>query len=409
MRDGPADRVASLDLIRGVAVLGILAINIAGFAGPPGAVLNPHLPQPGTGGDEIAFSIKFLFFEGKMRALFSMLFGAGLMLYIDRTDAAGGFGAGRQLRRLGWLALFGLAHFYLLWWGDILFLYAVAGVIVLFMHELPDRTLALIGGGVFVLWHAIGAALDHDAVATEQLVYNGFATALQREWYAGARQAMADYADIESAIAARDFVGIVAHRIESDTLRPLEIAFTALGETVPLMLFGLVLHRRGLFAAEWPARHLWRIALACLAAGLALTALLLAWAIRHRFPPLAMQAIFINWGAIPHLLMGFGYLAALTALAPRLAPTWLGRKLIAAGRMAFSNYILTSLVMTALFYGWGLGLFGRHGHAGQWAFVALGWVLMLLWSAPWLAHFRRGPLEWAWRSLIEGHFLHNRR
>lgn len=82
---------------------------------------------------------------------------------------------------------------------------------------------------------------------------------------------------------------------------------------------------------------------------------------------------------------------------------------MACGRMAFSNYIGTSLIMTALFYGWGLGLAGRYGHAALWLFVVLGWVSMLAASTLWLARFRRGPLEWAWRSLVEMRFLPQRR
>jgi uncharacterized protein len=88
-----------------------------------------------------------------------------------------------------------------------------------------------------------------------------------------------------------------------------------------------------------------------------------------------------------------------------LLQTWFGRRLVAAGRMALSNYLLTSLVMAFCFFGWGLGLIGTVGAAGQWGFVILGWAIMLGWSAPWLARFRQGPAEWAWRSLTEGRRL----
>ena len=106
-----------------------------------------------------------------------------------------------------------------------------------------------------------------------------------------------------------------------------------------------------------------------------------------------------------HIAMALGYAAVLVLLAPRLLDTWLGQRFAAAGRMAFSNYLGTSLVMTALFHGWGLGLAGRFGPAALWLFVLLGWVLMLGWSGPWLSRFRQGPLEWLWRSLTEGRRL----
>ena len=94
-----------------------------------------------------------------------------------------------------------------------------------------------------------------------------------------------------------------------------------------------------------------------------------------------------------------GYAALLVLLARSFADGWLGERVVAAGRMAFSNYLGTSLLMTFLFHGWGLGLYARYGRAELLGFVVLGWIVMLAWSKPWLAHFRFGPLEWAWRCL----------
>ena len=90
---------------------------------------------------------------------------------------------------------------------------------------------------------------------------------------------------------------------------------------------------------------------------------------------------------------------------PALAHSAIARRIAAAGRTALSNYIGTSLVMAGIFYGWGLGLAGTAGHAAQWLYVLLGWGLMLAWSEPWLRSFRRGPLEFLWRSLTEGRLL----
>jgi len=102
------------------------------------------------------------------------------------------------------------------------------------------------------------------------------------------------------------------------------------------------------------------------------------------------------------LLQTFGYASLLVLATPSLARTSLGQRLIAAGRLAFSNYLLTTIVMTAIFYGWGLGLIGLFGEAELTGFMLLGWAMMLAWSKPWLSRFRQGPLEWLWRSLAEG-------
>jgi uncharacterized protein len=200
-----------------------------------------------------------------------------------------------------------------------------------------------------------------------------------------------------------------AARIAGKTFQPLATAFSAMGETLPLMLLGMALYRSGFFSGAWSQRRLRQAAWIATAPGLALTAAILGWAWPRGFPPRGMQALFLYGAALPHLLMGFGYAAILVLLSPRLAHSAIGVRLIAAGRMAFSNYLGTSIVMTAIFYGWGLGLIGQYGDAWQWAFVLLGWALMLGWSKPVLGRYRRGPLEWVWRSLSEKRMLINRR
>jgi len=408
IQDAP-ERVASLDLIRGVAVLGILAINIAGFAGPGAGVMTPSLLSPATFADKLAYAAGFLVFEGKMRALFTMLFGASLVLFVERADAGGRFGDILQLRRLLWLALFGLAHFYFIWWGDILFLYAACGIVALLMRELPVRTLVISALSLFCVWHLGGAAIDAPVVVAEQHVRAGTAGPEETRDYRDYVKAVADNAAEQLAVARDGFVGHARYQLEKRTFQPMDGVLTSFGETLPLMLIGMALCRTGFFAGTWPRGRMVAIAWGGILAGFVPTAAILGWAWMHGFPVRAMESAFFYWTAIPHLLMTTGYAALLVLAAPGLSASRIGRRLSAAGRTAFSNYIGTSLVMTAIFYGWGLGLAGKVGPAGQWAFVLFGWVLMLAWSEPWLKHFRRGPLEWLWRSLTERRTLAFRR
>lgn len=401
-------RVESLDLIRGIAVLGILAINIAGFAGPTASVLTPDIPHPATFADRLAFAVTFVVFEGKMRGLFCLLFGASIVLFIERNDAAGGHGDLMQLRRLGWLVLFGALHYYLLWWGDILFTYGVIGIIALMMRELPPRTLAKIAVTVLVLWHAGEMVQSLPELRADEAVRTGTASAPAREAHQAYLRAVNGKAARELASYADSIPGQAIGRLRDDPLRPLTAAFAALGETLPLMLLGMALFRTGFFTAGWPRRMMWTTALGATLAGLALTAALLAWAWPRGFPVRSMSPIVISWTGIPHLLMTLGYAAALVLATPFLARTRIGHRLAQAGRMAFSNYIGTTLLMTWVFHGWGIGLAGRFGHAGLMPFVALGWLAMLAFSAVWLAFCRRGPLEWVWRSLAEKRWLANR-
>lgn len=402
-------RIASLDLIRGIAVLGILAINIAGFAGPPVATLSPHEPSGGTFGDEIAYAVAFVFFEGKMRALFALLFGAGLVYFDRRAPSRGAYPDLKQFRRLCWLAVFGLLHFFLLWWGDILFTYALCGILVLFVRDAPWRPLLIGSVLVYVLWHLVPFLGLLPELAMEDRVRAGMASGPEAKQYADWLAAVSTYADEETAAISGSFLHHAHVRWSNDALDPLLSAWNALGEVFPLMIWGVLMARSGFFAGAWPDRALRKIGVWCAAAGLALTLAALSWVWPRGFPLHTMETLILFGMAVPHALMAMGYAALLVLATPRLAATGPGRNLMACGRMAFSNYIGTSLIMTALFYGWGLGLAGRYGHAALWLFVVLGWVSMLAASTLWLARFRRGPLEWAWRSLVEMRFLPQRR
>lgn len=399
------DRVASLDLIRGVAVLGILAVNVAGFAGPSAATLTPHVPNPGTPLDEASFAAVFVVFEGKMRALFTMLFGASIVLFIDSADAKGRYGEVLQLRRLGWLIVFGLLHYFLFWWGDILFLYAISGIAVLFLRHIP--TVPLVCGALlaFVGWHLAGALENLSALRAEEHVRLGIASIEEARSHADFIRTFTERVARELAEFRLGYIDQIGVKLTERPFWPIETAWPSLGETIPLMLLGAALQRSGFFTGAWPRRGMLALAGLGLALGLAMTLALLAWLWERDFPPQAMSLALLYWTAPAHLLMALSYLALLVLAAPRIVATGLGQRFVAAGRMALTNYIASTVMMTAVFYGWGLGLLGTVGHAAQLAFVALAWALMLAWSQPWLSHFRQGPLEWLWRSLTERRLL----
>jgi uncharacterized protein len=403
------DRIIALDLIRGVAVLGILTVNIAGFAGPSAATLTPHVPHHASFADEAAFAATFVLFEGKMRALFTMLFGASLLLFIDRAEARNQNGDTLQLRRLCWLMLFGMLHYFLFWWGDILFIYAVAGVIALFFRQLPPVPMLLAALIAYTAWHLVGTVASLRDIATEEHVRLGIATVAETRAQGDFLAVFKQRAFSELAEYRLGFADQISIKLAERPFWLLATTWPSLGETLPLMLVGMALSRTGFFAGDWSHRRLVALALTSGALGTTLTLALLGWVWPRHFPPRAMSVALLYVTALPHLLMGLAYAALLVLATPRLAPTWLGRRLIAAGRMAFTNYIATTVVMTAVFYGWGFGLAGTVGHARQLLYVGLGWGLMLGWSAPWLKRFRQGPLEWLWRSLTETRLLPMRR
>ena len=137
-------RLVALDFVRGIAILGILLLNIVGFAWPEIVYISPRAPTaPVSSVNDWTWLAMFVLADGKFRGLFSLLFGASMVLFVERAEASGRDGAALQRRRLGWLALFGLAHFFLLWWGDILFLYAMCGFVALALRGWPPRRLAI--------------------------------------------------------------------------------------------------------------------------------------------------------------------------------------------------------------------------------------------------------------------------
>lgn len=398
-------RLAALDLVRGAAVLGILAINIASFAGGPSAVLSPHIPQPGTFADELAFAIGLVLFEGKMRGLFTLLFGASLLLLLDRREVAGLDSNGWQARRLGWLLLIGYLHQLLLWSGDILMLYAMIAPLALAMRHLPARTLAIAALVLFTAWHGLFALAGWSSFVAAEAVAQGTASTDQLAALTQASRSVTNESAADLVVLRQPYLATLADRLPETLYLPLLVAAISFGETLPLMLLGMALYRTGFFTGGWHRTRVWRLALVCLAAGLPLAMVQAWWAWSRGFPPEAMFFWATGLAGPQHLLLTLAWAGLLVLAAPALLQTWFGRRLVAAGRMALSNYLLTSLVMAFCFFGWGLGLIGTVGAAGQWGFVILGWAIMLGWSAPWLARFRQGPAEWAWRSLTEGRRL----
>ncbi|HYN46303.1 MAG TPA: DUF418 domain-containing protein [Allosphingosinicella sp.] len=400
----PAGRVATLDILRGVAVMGILAMNIVAFAMPMQAYFNPLAYGDGAVEDVATWFVNFVFVDGKMRGFFSFLFGASMLLVVERARAAGGSGASIHYRRMFWLLLFGLAHLYLIWWGDILSHYALVGMIAYLFHKLRPSTLikwaiALLivefaffasGAAYFFVVQAAAAApgASAEAVAAFQSMSHEFAPL--------AGPALGQ----DLALFRGDYPGIVAHRVGAMLFAPLrQLPFFG-PETLAYMLLGMAGLKSGFLAGAWDLARYRRTAAITLAIAIPAYALLAIanLATGFRFPELFAISLA---GTVPFRpLMVVGYAAIVILLTRRGGA--LVERIAAAGRAAFTNYLGTSIVMTTIFYGYGLAFYGHVGRPALYLFVLGMWALMLLWSKPWLERFRYGPLEWLWRSLARG-------
>jgi uncharacterized protein len=393
-------RIVSLDAMRGFAVMGILAMNIIGFAMPEWAYLSPDAFGGETLADRISWFVSFVLIDGKMRGLFSLLFGASMMLIIERAEVKQQSAANTHYARMFWLALFGLAHYFLLWFGDILFTYAVIGCLAFLMHQWEPKRLikwALIVYGLgVILWGAQFVGLQFLQWASAQ---PGADPDIVRSF----REVMASGefdTDVtqELALLRGDWVGIFTDKV-AEWYEPLLAPLQAITETLPLIMMGMAMKKNGFLTGDWAEAdyRLWINRL--LPAGLLVSTALGALAWLGGFNPIHMLANFFAWTAIPRLMLTIGYAALLILWIKRLSGSAFLDRVTATGRAAFTNYLGTSIVMTTIFYGYGFGLFGTVSRPALWMFVLGAWAVMLLWSKPWLERFQYGPFEWLWRSL----------
>jgi len=410
---GP-DRIHALDLLRGFALLGILLLNVWAYGMPFPAAMNPHLVGWDSNLDRIMYVIVHMTAYTKTMPIFSMLFGAGILLLATRIETRGRKPAGFVVRRQFWLLVFGLLHAYLLWSGDILVPYAVAGLVVYLFRRRRPRTLLVLalvcfavpkliaqGGGYYMekaetlaaearLAEAAGDTLTAEqAKALEIIRNNGPA------WNPTAGQVAE-----KAAIMRGPYPDLVAHEagellVMHAFLYPVFVGWNLVG----YMLLGMVLLRNGVLTGARTPRFYARMAGICYGIGVPLSLLGLWFFDTH---PDRFAAMF-RWG-FP-LVDVAGPLVALghVALVARAARTglWPGlqARLRAVGRMAFSNYIAHTVICTTIFLGFGFAQWGAWNRTALMGLALAIWALQLWWSPLWLARFRFGPLEWLWRSL----------
>ncbi len=391
------ERLAGLDVTRGIAVLGILTMNIVAFALPEDAYVGPLVAGGTTAADLAVWTVGFILCDSKFRALFAMLFGASAMLVMDRA----GTDAPRIHRaRMLTLAAAGLLHYYFIWDGDILFGYAVCGLALPLARDWPPRPL-FIAGGAFVGLSAV--MLGGGLLAMMAMAHGGSAAAA--DGLAGVRDtfgAAGVGVPADVALFTGSYAGIVHTRLIADPALPFVQLMPFGPEMLGLMLIGIGLYRTGLLAGAWPTRRLLAFALRWAAIGIAGNGALALWQWAQALDGWVVAVSSIGLSVPFDVATGIGYAAAAMALAQAGGRHWLVVRLAAAGRAAFTNYLGTSLVMTSLFYGYGLGLYGTLGRAGLLGIVVLAWALMLAWPKPWLDRYRYGPLEWLWRSAARG-------
>ena len=394
---GPVDALARstlLDSLRGWALFGILIANMLifmGFAFMPDEVRPQLLLSQFNRSAELL--IEWLV-VGKFYALFSLLFGVGFAIQIGRLEQRGE-GAARYGSRLAILFLIGLAHLLLLWMGDILALYAVMGAILLLFRRASDRALLLWAAALWLVPILWAAAMHFGGFRPDVSIFNaGIAAAVA----AGADFSRGPLSHYQSA----DMLAhLKAHPGEMLIRLGILVEQMRFPKVLGMFLIGLWVGRRAIHADTEAHRPLLRrVALVGLGLGLPLSA---AKAILVTWPG---DNVAINFAAEVFYCLGtptlaLGYAAGFTLL-------WLGSRRGAAeiaapaGRMALTNYLMQTVLQSALFYGWGLGLMGQLGLVFVFPISAALFALQIAYSRWWLTRYRFGPVEWLWRSATYG-------
>jgi uncharacterized protein len=388
-----SDRLGHLDFLRGMALLGILVMNIQSFAMPFDAMMRPTEFGMETPLDYSLWLTAHLFVFTKAMAAFTLLFGMGIIMQSDRLTTTGRSPARIFYRRVGVLAVFGLLHAYLFWYGDILFMYAVIGAIAFLLRTLKPGWLITIGATAYAVGALMYGALTGLAYAIPEVGESLISYA-------------ASAADLQAEIDA--YRGTYLHQMpqrarEAIMMQAVVLPFQALPMNGGLMLIGMALWKFGLFAPAVAARSLIAVASLALAIGL-LIASLDAYLL-HTFagddPTLYLSTLSQTLVLVGSPFLAIGYLATLMLLH-RTLPSGVTLPLRSAGQMALSGYLLTTLICTTIYYGHGFGLFMHHTRTQQFVVVLGVWAVLLVASTFWLRHFKLGPFEWVWRSLTYG-------
>ncbi|MFN7931128.1 MAG: DUF418 domain-containing protein [Blastocatellia bacterium] len=413
------ERIAAVDVVRGCAVLGILLMNILTFAlvfGGGNDPTNTTLNGGNTRANLAYWFVSQVFFEGKMRALFSMLFGAGVVLLVTRGDERGGGLRVADIfyRRTMWLILFGILHAYFIWWGDILYPYGVFGLFLFPLRKANPKwllvagiVLLLIGSGRF-FWmgyddykiRARAQAAERAAATGQQLTDEQKAD--QKKWEEKQKEFTLDKEKTDKDLAAHrgSYGKLFAYR--APQVAQMQSGFMyrfAIHDIAAMMLIGMALLLMGVLTGQRSNGFYLKLMLFGYLVGGGLNAIVGWYLVKTHFYPVGGMMLFMGSYDSGRLLVALGHIGLIMLIVKHGSLQWLTSRLAAVGQTALSGYLATSVICSTLFYGYGFALFGKLQRYQLLYVVLAVWVFLLVVSPIWLRLFRYGPMEWVWRSL----------
>jgi uncharacterized protein len=417
------DRVSSVDVLRGFSLMGILVMNICDFAygfrnyAFPLSTVKPVFSGPHWKVNTAVWFLRWILAEGKMRAMFSMLFGAGVILLTQRAEerGAGSRVADIYTRRNMWLFLIGMVHAYFIWSGDILFYYGTSALLFLFpFRNVRVRRLMWTAGIILLVNSVLMGAVQYGpaygarkaaAKANAKLAQHQTLTEdeiadlkkwddTQNNWRMSVKKRNADIDAMH-----KGYWKAQGHTAKDVLLGELKGAYFGFGDWVGMMLLGMALYKNGFLSGKKSLKtYAWTAAIG----------LTLAWSVTGLGAYKAWAGHFdlfqtTMWMQFPYdvgrVAGALGNAGLILVLLKAGVLQWLWRRVAAVGQMALSNYLLTSLTMQIIFV-WGpWHWYGEVEYYKIYYAVAGMWIFNMTFSSIWLRYFEFGPMEWVWRSL----------
>lgn len=417
------NRIDIIDIIRGVALLGILILNIPYFS------MEEYYSEPwnqDTSNTNFwVHAVNIIFFEGKMRALFSMVFGAGIVLFTTNKEKAGKSATWLFYKRMIWLTLFGLAHAHLiLWIGDILYFYGLIGMLAFLFRKMKPKYLAM-GVPIVAVIGFVANTLFMQKIRGEYLDYKE-AIALQEGgselgekeleaiviWEETRKEMIPNKKEVveNTALMKGSYAEVASHIRPKAWDGQFKYLIFSIWDMLALMLLGIALYKWGFLTMKWTQAQYKKTVLIGYGVGLPLVIFSFIHNTVH-FPNVETALKFfeehpINWVALIYdfqrILIMMAHVALVIFLYQKGYFTRLMRGLRAVGQLAFSNYVMHSVICTLVFFGYGLNQYAEWEYYQLYYLVIGIWIIQLIVSPIWLKYFLFGPLEWLWRCLTYG-------
>lgn len=406
-------RIQSIDVLRGFALLGILLMNILVFAFPFAAYNDPTIDGATQGVNLAVFASMDVLVEGSMRAIFSMLFGAGMLIFLAKRDTDVDTLHRLFYRRTVLLIIFGLVNAYIFVWpGDILYTYGVAGLLLYFFRDFSALQLAKYSAAIFLLLGLIHIALHMDARglrtevrAVESLPQGSVLSSEQEQtltdWETFLQEQLVSPEQIQQEYETRKsgyLDNVIAYAPINLLLQTVVLLGSTLWDVLAMMLLGMAFFRWGLLDASRDSRDYMLLAIAGIGLGLPLNYLETATYISSGFEVYWAGGFRPSYD-VSRLSLAVGYIGVIMLICKHALFPWLRAALAAVGQLALTNYLAQSIICNFIFMGFGLGLFGELQRYQAYLVVFAVWIFQIIFSLIWLRFYRFGPAEWLWRSL----------